>query len=91
MFFFVKTFFFILLYFFFIEISLNGFLYPEVTLLEEKVRSISDLLIAVEERSARMPDREVSERRSLICCCWCFLCQFSHFIFFCSLLFPPPA
>ena len=49
---------------------MNGFLYPEVTLLEEKVRSISGLLIDVEERSARMPDREVSERRSLISSRW---------------------
>jgi hypothetical protein len=43
-----------------LELSLNGFLYPEVAQLEMKVRSISDLLISVEERSERMPDRCVS-------------------------------
>tara|TARA_B100000795_G_C22584777_1_gene355197 strand:- start:31 stop:549 length:519 start_codon:yes stop_codon:yes gene_type:complete len=48
------------------EVSLNSFLYPEVVELETSIRAVSDLLMSVEERSERMPERELDLKENMV-------------------------
>jgi predicted lactoylglutathione lyase len=48
------------------EVSLNGFLYPEVVDLEQAVAKVADLLSSVEERSQRMPERELDLKENMV-------------------------
>ncbi len=49
-----------------VEKSLNGFLYPEVRELEACVRRANDLLVMVEDRAARMPERELDLKPNMV-------------------------
>ena len=49
-----------------VEKSLNGFLYPEVRELEECVRRAGDLLVMVEDRAARIPERELDLKPNMV-------------------------
>ena len=49
-----------------VEKGLNGFLYPEVRDLEACVRRANDLLVMVEDRAARVPDRELDLKPNMV-------------------------